>query len=85
MYGPMERNCSHALEVGEMVSSLYELDMIKISVKDFGIFSYIMSQMPSGVRIFPTGEDYVAEWLIIKFDLHICNMMIAGYVCTWFV
>jgi hypothetical protein len=38
-----------------------------------------------GSGLFPAGEDYVAEWLTIKFDLHIDNMVIAGDVHTWFV
>jgi len=38
-----------------------------------------------GSGLFLTGEDYVAEWLTIKFDLHIANMVIAGDVHTWFV
>jgi hypothetical protein len=48
----MERN----IVIDELVSSvndiLYELDIIQISVKDFGIFPYMISLTPLGVRNF---------------------------------
>ena len=49
---------------------MYELDMIKISIKDFGMFPLHHVSNASGSGLCPTSEDYVAEWLTIKFDLH---------------
>jgi hypothetical protein len=40
-----------------------------------------VSNASLGSGLFPKGENYVAEWLTIKFDLHIDNMVIGD----WFV
>jgi hypothetical protein len=47
MYGPMKGNVSHSVEMVDIsYDILYELGMIKMSINDFVMFTYIMSQMP---------------------------------------
>jgi hypothetical protein len=51
-----ERHFLHSVAMCEMVSSIKgagcELSSVKISVRGFGMFPYIMSEIPFGARNF---------------------------------
>jgi hypothetical protein len=64
----------YSIEMGDIMSSIKtfnELDMIKLSIKILGFFLHHVWNVSLGSGLSPSVEDYVAEWLTIKFDLHI--------------